>query len=104
DILLQKATGRRKGSGGEAIRRRRGIGIEGWVVDALSARPEAGARAFVRVGIELDRSRHIGHGTARRERRRLATREPRHRQVETSPEEMHRAALADERRSKRMQH
>src|SRR4029077_5819371 len=83
----------------EARRGWRGVGIESRVVDTLTTGPEAGARTFVRVGIELDRRRHVGHGTARRERRRLAPRETGHGEIEAAPEEMDRAALADEARA-----
>ena len=73
----------------QARRFRRGVRIERWLQQRSAARPEAMADDFVRVRVALE-SRAVAW-------RRAATGKACHCQVETAPEEIHRAALADER-------
>src|SRR4029079_4092801 len=73
----------------QARRLRRGVGVEGRFGDRAAAWPETRAEHLVRV-------RLAGHGVGAGTFRRPPSGEPRHRDVEAAPEEMHRAALADE--------
>src|SRR5882672_1049844 len=68
---------------------RYGIAIEGRLEHRSASRPEPVADHFVRV--------RIAHERRALARRRGAAGKPRDGQIETAPEEMHRAALADER-------
>src|SRR5262249_9586250 len=69
------------------------IGIERRIVDRPTAGPEAGAAYLVRIGLAGDRVRQMRD--AARMARRGSTREAGHREIEASPEEMHRARLAE---------
>ena len=78
----------------ETLRRRIGVGIERRIVDGpAAARPEAGTRNLVRIGLLGHGIRQMRH-TARMARRRTAGK-ARHRQIEAAPEEMHRTRLAE---------
>ena len=56
-----------------------------------AAWPETGARNLVRIGLAHDSIRHVWKATGMQ--RSCAAGKTRHRQVEASPEEMHRASL-----------
>ena len=71
-----------------------GIGIERRIIDRAAARPEAGAADFVRIGFAGHRIGQIRHAAGMA--RRAPAGEARHREIETAPEEMHRARLAEE--------
>src|SRR5258706_15023690 len=74
---------------GKAGRLGRSISVECGAFDFATARPEARADDFVRISFAGD---GIGSGTFGS----APPGEPRHRQVEASPEKMHRTAFPDE--------
>src|SRR5579883_285796 len=78
----------------ESGRLGRGVGIKRRAFDLASSGPESGAAGFVRIGLARDRVGPL---------RRRSAGEPSDRQIEAAPEEMHRAALADEARTKILQ-
>src|SRR6185312_12876372 len=73
----------------EALRRRYRVGVERRLPHRAAARPEAATAHLVRVCLARD---VIGAWPLRR----APPREAGHRQVEAAPEELHRAAFADE--------
>src|SRR5581483_5962062 len=85
------------GHGAKPLRFRCRIAVEGCPRQTAVAGPEAGAAHLVRIGFTRDR---IGVFALRS----AAAGEARHRQIETAPEEMHRAALADELSAKRAEY
>ena len=80
----------------EAGRLRHGVGVERGLEHRPAARPEAVADHLVRVRVAHERRPFA--------RRRGPAREARDGQVEAAPEEVHRAALADEAAARRGEH
>src|SRR5262249_45092454 len=85
---------RPRGRVSEALRLRIGVGVEDGLPEAGVPGPEAGAADLVRVRLARDPVRHVGN--AARMRRRGAAGEAGHGEIEAAPEEVHRAALANE--------
>src|ERR1700761_9295324 len=79
----------------EAIRCRISIAVEGGMIDAW---PKAGTRNFAAICFPSHGVGHVRH--AARMRRRIASREAGHRQVEAAPKQMDRTAFAAEARTK----
>ena len=79
-----------------------GVGVKGRALEgARSSWPEAAAPDFVRIGLARHPVREIRH--AARMLRSPTAGEARHRQIETPPEEMRRAGLAEEGAAKPLQ-
>src|SRR5271169_5910104 len=74
---------------GKTGRFRRGISIERRTFDVAATRPESRADHLVRVGFTRDRISSDAF-------RSPPPGEPRHTEIETPPEQMHRAVLSDE--------
>src|SRR5271166_2275360 len=81
---------------GKAWRFRRSVGIKRRTFDVASAGPEACTADLVRIGFARD---GFGAGALRSR----PSGEARHREIEASPEKMHRADLADEARPELLQ-
>src|SRR5207237_805818 len=64
------------------------------IIDRAAARPEAGAAHLVGIGFGGDFIRQVGHAAGMT--RRAPAGKARHREIETAPEEMYRARLAEE--------
>src|SRR5579883_3432754 len=77
----------------KAVGLRHRTGIKGRATDFSSSRPPACADYFVRISFARD-------GIRAGPLRSTASRKPRHAEVKAAPEEMHRAAFADEARAK----
>src|SRR3989442_8401988 len=73
------------------------VGIERRLLHGATAGPEAGADHLVRVAL-------LRHPVRPRPLGGPAPREPRHREIEAAPEKMHRAAFAEKRRAKPLEH
>src|SRR3954452_17134651 len=88
-----EAGARRHNPVAEARRLRIGVGVERGAREGVVAGPKTGARELVRIGLARERVRQPRQaaGTGRRR----PPRDPRHREVEAAPEEMHRARLAE---------
>ena len=87
---------------GKAGRLRIGVGVKCGMGKPVIAGPEAGAAHLMRIGFLRHCVAKMGY--AARMQRRPAAGKARDRQVEAAPEEMHRAAFADEARSERPEH
>src|SRR4029077_7359604 len=83
---------------GETIGRRIGVGIEERCGNLVVARPETETADFRSIGFACDRVRQMGNAAGMR--RRGPAGKARYREIEATPEKMHRAALAAETRSK----
>ena len=87
---------------GEPGRFRVRVCVVGGIRDRPAARPEPGAADFVRVCLARDAIGKVGN--AARMRRRRTARKSRDGEIERPPEEVHRAALAEEARTKPLEH
>src|SRR5205814_6447 len=77
----------------EPWRLRIGVGIERGLRVRIAAGPEAGTADFVRIGLARDAVGQPGH--AARMQRRAPAGKARDGEIETAPEKMHRAHLAE---------
>ena len=92
-ILAEKCAVRQDRGRGETGRRGIGVGIKGWVVDSAAARPKTRAADLVRIGFTDNCVREMRNTS--RVKRRAASGEACHGEVEAAPEKMNRAAFAD---------
>src|SRR5690606_33761277 len=101
ELLAEEAFLRLDDGRAETLWLRIGVGVERGV-DSAAARPESGAADLVRIRLLSDLVRQR-RNAARMERRRPSG-EAGGRKIEAAPEEVHRAALADEARPELLQH
>src|SRR5580692_9130600 len=100
--LAEEGSPRPYAHGAKTFGLRIGIRIERGIIDRTAARPEAGAADLMRIGFAGDcvgKMRHAA-GMARR----AAARKARDREIETAPEEMHRASLAEKAGAELLEH
>src|SRR5580704_2629382 len=94
ELTAEKCLLRPDRRGGKAVGRRVGVGIERCIVDEASARPEPGAGDLVRIGLAHDSIRQMGYPAGML--RGMAPGEARDGEIETPPEEVNGARLAEE--------